>query len=193
MFDFSRGHWYPARFLSMAPLLVLMGLVLTACENKPQEPQTAHNAPSTSQVPSSISAEHKELHLALENVIKSGGKTGEAGKVVAERLGPHFEKEEQYALPELGLLPQLAEGKASADMKDVVDLSDKLKAELPQMLAEHKTIVAALDDLANAAKAENKTDAIEFTEKLKMHAQNEEEVLYPAAILVGEYLKLRLK
>ena len=113
--------------------------------------------------------------------------------MVAERLGPHFEKEEQYALPELGLLPQLAEGKASADMKDVVDLSDKLKAELPQMLAEHKTIVSALDDLANPAKAENKTDAIEFTEKLKMHAQNEEEVLYPAAILVGEYLKLRLK
>jgi hypothetical protein len=32
---------------------------------------------------------------------------------------------------------------------------------------------------------------VEFTHKLKMHAQNEEEVLYPAAILVGEYLKLR--
>jgi len=26
-----------------------------------------------------------------------------------------------------------------------------------------------------------------------LHAQNEEEVLYPAAILVGEHLKLRLQ
>jgi len=26
-----------------------------------------------------------------------------------------------------------------------------------------------------------------------LHAQTEEEVLYPAAILVGEYLKLKLK
>ena len=190
MFDHSDGYRFAARCLSIALLVSLMGLVLSGCGNKPQ---TVHNEPSKLQIPSSISAEHRELHLALESVISSGGKTGEAGKVVAERLGPHFEKEEQYALPELGLLPQLAEGKASADMMDMIDLSDKLKAELPQMLAEHKTIVAALDDLANAAKAENKTDAIVFTEKLRMHAENEEEVLYPAAILVGEYLRLRLK
>jgi hypothetical protein len=28
-------------------------------------------------------------------------------------------------------------------------------------------------------------------EKLKLHAENEEQVLYSAAILVGEYLKLQ--
>jgi hypothetical protein len=28
---------------------------------------------------------------------------------------------------------------------------------------------------------------------LMLHAQTEEEVLYPAAILIGEYLKLKLK
>ncbi|HEX2638933.1 MAG TPA: hemerythrin domain-containing protein [Pyrinomonadaceae bacterium] len=155
--------------------------------------QTAHSDPSKPQVPGSIAAEHKELHVALDNAVKSGGKTGEAAKVVADRLSSHFEKEEQYALPELGLLPQLAEGKVSADMKETIALADKLKAEMPQMLAEHNGIVEALDNLANAAKSENKTDAIEFAEKLKMHAQNEEEILYPAAILVGEYLKLRLK
>ena len=146
-----------------------------------------------SQIPKSINAEHEELHLALEKAIESGGKTGEAAKVVAERMHLHFKNEEEYALPQLGLLNQLAEGKVYGEMKEAIKLSDKLKADLPQMLAEHKTIVAALDNLSNAAKSENKTDVIEFTEKLKMHAQNEEEVLYPAAILVGEYLKLRLK
>jgi len=32
-----------------------------------------------------------------------------------------------------------------------------------------------------------------FAEKLMLHAQTEEEVLYPAAILVGEYLKVKLE
>jgi hypothetical protein len=32
-----------------------------------------------------------------------------------------------------------------------------------------------------------------FAEKLMLHAKTEEEVLYPAAILVGEYLKLKLE
>lgn len=30
-------------------------------------------------------------------------------------------------------------------------------------------------------------------EKLMLHAQTEEEVLYPTALLIGEYLKLKLK
>lgn len=185
---------WPAARLSAAVFLIgFTVLVLGGCGNTSNEPQATHTGQPKFQIPSSISSEHKELHSALEDIIRSGGKTGEAGKVVSERLGPHFEKEELYALPELGLLTQLADGKVSAEMKDTIALSDKLKAELPQMLAEHKTIVAALDDLANTAKTENKPDAVEFTEKLKMHAQNEEEVLYPAAILVGEYLKLRLK
>jgi hypothetical protein len=34
-------------------------------------------------------------------------------------------------------------------------------------------------------------EVVVFAEKLKLHAKNEEEVFYPAAILVGEYLKLR--
>ena len=144
-------------------------------------------------IPSSISEEHKELHRQLETAIESGGSTGAAAKIVAERLHSHFKKEEEYALPQLGLLTQLAQGKVSQDMRDAITLADRLKADLPQMLEEHKAIVAALDELEKAAKSENKPGAVEFTEKLRMHAQNEEEVMYPAAILVGEYLKLRLK
>ena len=34
---------------------------------------------------------------------------------------------------------------------------------------------------------------VHFAEKLTLHAQTEEEVLYPASILVGDYLKLRMK
>jgi hypothetical protein len=54
-------------------------------------------------------------------------------------------------------------------------------------------VVAALKNLIAAAEAEKKPEYARFAEKLMLHAQTEEEVLYPAAILVGEYLKLRFK
>ena len=78
-------------------------------------------------------------------------------------------------------------------MAAVLAMTDRLKAERQQMLREHKAIVAALEKLVAVAKAENKLEHANYAEKLMLHAQNEEEVLYPAAILVGEYLKMKLK
>jgi len=60
------------------------------------------------------------------------------------------------------------------------------------MLKEHDAIVAAIGKLAEAAREENKTEYVAFAKKLKLHARTEEEVLYPTAILIGEYLKLKL-
>jgi hypothetical protein len=71
-------------------------------------------------------------------------------------------------------------------------MTDRLKTDLPQMLAEHRAIVGALQNLIAAAKAEKKPESLRFAEQLQLHAQTEEQVLYPAAILVGEYVKLRL-
>ena|SRR6476660_4471009 len=62
-------------------------------------------------VPSSIRAEHEHLHHQLEAAMATGGKTGEQARKVAEVLGPHFAKEEAYAMPPLGLLESLTHGK----------------------------------------------------------------------------------
>jgi hemerythrin-like domain-containing protein len=159
-----------------------------------RQPATSHEEGKINlQVPSSIAAEHHEIHEQLANVIKSGGKTGDAAKIVEQRLSSHFEKEEVYALPQLALLAPLANEGVSPNMKPAIELSDRLKADMPKMLEEHKSIVEALNTLREAAKAENNMPAISFAEKLSAHAQNEEQVMYPAAILVGEYLKLKLK
>jgi len=53
---------------------------------------------------------------------------------VATVLHPHFVKEEEYALPPLGLLSFLADGQLMPEMRDVLKMTDKLKAELPKML-----------------------------------------------------------
>ncbi len=143
-------------------------------------------------IPHAMNVEHEELHKELVKAIESGGKTKAAAIVVAEALHAHFGNEEEYALPPLGLLPALAEGKITPDMAEVFKMTDTLKAEMPHMLEEHKAIVAALQKLIEAAREEGKFGPISFAEKLTLHAQNEEEVSYPTAILIGEYLKLKL-
>lgn len=144
------------------------------------------------EIPKPLKAEHDELHAELVRATKAGGRTGDAAKTVAKLLHPHFVKEEEYALPPLALLAALSQGKIEAGMADVLQMTDRLKPELPTMLAEHKEIVAALAKLVDAAKAENKPDIVHFADKLMLHAQTEEQVLYPAAILVGEVVRSKL-
>ncbi len=144
------------------------------------------------EIPTAMKAEHDELHSELVNATKAGGQTGEAAKAVAKVLHEHFVKEEEYALPPLGLLPALAQGKFEPGMADVLAMTDRLEAEMPQMLAEHKQIVAALEKLVAAAKAEQRPEIVNFAEKLMLHALAEEQVAYPTALLIGRYVKVRL-
>ncbi len=141
------------------------------------------------QIPSSLKAEHEELHSELVRAAKAGGRTGEAAKAVAKLMHPHFLKEDEYALPPLGLLGPLSEGKLEPAMADVLKMTDKLEAEMPRMLAEHKEIVTALQRLIDTAKSEIMLDYMRFAEKLMAHARAEEEVSYPTALLIGRYLK----
>jgi hypothetical protein len=76
-------------------------------------------------------------------------------------------------------------------MADVTTLTDSLRAEMPKMLAEHVQIRAATVKLEEAARSENNAQALKLTEKLKAHALTEEEVSYPAALLVGDIVKAR--
>jgi hypothetical protein len=144
-------------------------------------------------IPKTMETEHEELHRELQKATMEGWATGKAAKAVANVLHPHFVKEEEFALPPLGLFPQLSKGRVTTDMKDILLMTDKLKTDLDLMLEEHKEIVAALEKLVVAAKKENKPEYERFAEKLVLHAQAEEEIYYPAAILIGVYIKLRLK
>ena len=141
------------------------------------------------EIPAALKKEHEELHRELARATQSGGRAAEAAKAVAKLLHPHFVKEEEYALPPLGLLIALSTGKLEPDMADVLKLTDRLEVELPRMLAEHKDIVTALKHLIEAATAEDKPEYAHFAEKLMTHALTEEEVSYPTALLVGRYIK----
>ena len=145
------------------------------------------------QIPNSIRAEHHAIHAMLMEATKAPGQVGVAAKELAKVLHPHFEREEQIALPPLGLLASLANGdRLSQEVKsEVLMMTDSLRAELPRMLEEHKPIRAAVEKLRISASAERLTKYEQLAEQLTLHAQTEEEVLYPAAILVGDVIRMR--
>lgn len=150
-----------------------------------------HHANGEHRVPSSIEAEHKELHEELAKAIGSGGRTAEAARSVEKLLQPHFVKEERFGLPPLAVLADVAAGKMPPNAGDIIQMSDHLQQDMPTMLAEHAAIGQALERLRQAALGEHKPQAALFADHLQAHAKQEEEILYPAAILAGQYLKLK--
>lgn len=143
-------------------------------------------------IPTSLQQEHEALHDELRRATQADGEVGEAAKTLAQLMHPHFVKEDQIALPPLGLLGALSHGEFNAEMGDVLALTDRLEAELPAMLEEHKTIVAALQRLQKAAERAGRSDIVAFAHQLVQHARTEEEVMYPAAVLVGHHVRLML-
>jgi hypothetical protein len=107
-------------------------------------------------------------------------------------MHPHLLREDEYAIPPLGLLRQLAKGQVTPEMAEVLPLVARLKEEFPLMVEEHRAISGALIKLGYAACQEGLRQWAEFADEMRHHAQMEEEVFYPAAILVGEYVKARL-
>jgi hypothetical protein len=62
----------------------------------------------TFEIPTPLKLEHDELHADLVKATQADGRVGDAAKVVAKVLHEHFVKEEEFALPPLGLLSALA-------------------------------------------------------------------------------------
>lgn len=142
--------------------------------------------------PSSLEEEHKEIHEKLEKIVSSSGDTANMAKQVKSIMQPHFEKEEQLSIPVLGALQPYVNGTLTEETRNqAIQISQQFKQEYPTMLEEHKQIVAALGNLENTAMQENRQDVISFIADLKSHAMNEEQVTYPATIVVGELIELK--
>ena len=143
-------------------------------------------------VPESIRLEHEKIHTELVRATQLSGPVGAAARELAAVLHPHFVREEQIALPPLGLLAALARGEHEAGMQRVLPMTDSLRAELPRMLQEHKAIHAATLRLGEVAGTAKNESVARLAEDLKVHAQSEEDVFYPAAILVGDLVRMHL-
>jgi hypothetical protein len=140
-------------------------------------------------IPKAMAEEHEELHEELKKATTAKGEVGRAAKQMARVLHPHFERENELALPVIGVAREVAEGRVPSDASEALELCDNFKAEYEAMLMEHAKIVKALGALEKAARRARKRGAIEFTRRLKLHAQIEEDLTYPAVLMVGKLLK----
>jgi hypothetical protein len=128
------------------------------------------------------------LHEILARASKEEGELGNAAQELERALAPHFKREEQIATPPLGLLPRLVRENATAEMRAVLPLTEALERELPRMLQEHDVIRRAVQKFRAAAEAAQKEEFVRFSAQLAAHARQEEEIFYPAAVLVGRYV-----
>ncbi len=182
-------------FAGVASAIIAVGINSSAADKSDLHSHEGHSSGPTSSltIPQSLRVEHEHLHQRLEALVNKTGTVGQSAKKLAAVLDPHFEKENAEALPLLGLLAPVGRGEISETMRPAIEASRTLKAAMPQMIAEHKAIKLALDDLRKAGESSKDNDATKFAEELSLHAQTEEDVLYPAAILVGAYIETQLR
>ena len=153
--------------------------------------QRAADSASRTTIPSTIREEHEEIRTELASATKLAGRTGLAARALAALLQPHFVREEQIALPPLSLLGPLSRNERASSAAWALPMTDSLRREMPRMLRDHVAIRAAAQRLATAAQSEGQTMVVRFTDKLAVHARTEEELLYPAAIVVGDLMRAR--
>ena len=183
---------YRVPIIAVAASLLVMALPeLPAALGAPAQANRPGAQKSAPAIPQSLRTEHEEIHTALEAATRAPGRVGAAAKELAAVLGPHFERENQIALPPLGLLAPLSRGETPAGLPEVLAMTDALRKELPRMLEEHARIRSATLKLRTAAREEKASVHEHFAERLAAHAQTEEEILYPAAVLVGDIIRMR--
>jgi hemerythrin HHE cation binding domain-containing protein len=182
--------------LLLTPSIVIGAIVVLLLPHSTAAQSRATEATMTASnihIPKSVQAEHEAIHSALVEATHAPGRVGTAAKDLADVLHPHFVREEQIALPPLGLLAPLAAGDPLPESvaSEALAMTDALRSELPRMLEEHTKIRAAVEKLRLAARAEQATQYEQLADQLALHAQTEEEVLYPAAVLVGDVIRAR--
>lgn len=174
-------------------LLAGLGLLIVST---PAVAQHAHTQPASEaglQVPEPMRIEHEAIHARLEAATGVPGAVGAAARELAGILAPHFQRENQIALPPLSLLAPLSRGEPLTHEHAALALAmtDSLRVELPGMLEEHVRIAAAARNLERVARDHGNGEVEELAHELQMHARTEEEVHYPAAVLVGTLLRQR--
>ena len=126
--------------------------------------------------------EHEALHDRLRQATQAGGEVGGLAKTLARLMHPHFVKEDQIALPLLNLPAALARGDATPEMAGVLVLTDQLEPSYRRSPRNTRPSSKRCSGCTMQRRAKSATRS----------STSEEEVMYPAAILVGRFAPERL-
>jgi small-conductance mechanosensitive channel len=159
----------------------------------PAAPGVAQPVSHAGEIPQSLSVEHQDTLDQLANLGRRHGPVGVEARKALEVFKRHLERENAFILPPLTLLPYLADGKVTPDMKWAIAMADRVKAEREQIFQEHTQITDAMNALATAARATHDAEALAFAQSAVTDSLNDSEIGEPMAIVIGDYLKLKLQ
>lgn len=139
--------------------------------------------------PKSLQDDHQVLLSELKQVASLESGVAENAKNVANAFEAHFNREENTVLPQLSLLMAIAEGNWNIDTKEALLENNILLNEFRDLKNEHKKIFDAAKEMIRVAEKEKNSDAKKIAESIMLHIQVEEEVSYPAIMMISKYIK----
>ena len=152
----------------------------------------AQPSSQTRDIPQSLRVEHEDTLEQLTTLSKRRTAVGAEARKALALFKKHIQREEEYILPPLTLLPDLADGKITPDMKWAIAMADRVKAEREQIFLEHTQITDAMNALATAARQAHDVDALHFAQSAVADSLNDIELLEPMTMVIGDYLRAKL-
>jgi hypothetical protein len=152
----------------------------------------AQTAPHAGDIPQSLRVEHEDTLQQLTELSRKSGPVGVEARKALSLFKEHLQREEEFILPPLTLLSQLADGKVSQDMRWAIAMSDRVKAEREKTYQQHTAITDAMNALATAARKAHDTAALNFAQAAVADSLTDLELIEPMSIVIGDYLKAKL-
>ena len=149
-------------------------------------------APESHPIPHELQAEHARILEHLRALSHRSNAIGTAAQHVVALLAPHDQREQEFVLPLLGVLEPLATKGADSRMAWAIPMADRLETEKAALYDEHAAIIGALNELAAAGRRQHDRSVVQFAEAVASDEVNDGSVIYPAAILVGRYIREHL-
>jgi hypothetical protein len=148
--------------------------------------------PDAHAIPQSQIIEHEENLARLTTLAARPGPVGDIARRAVVLFKEHIARERDYILPPLTLLPYLADGKVTPDMRWAMEMTDRVRADREVIFDEHARIIAMLNELQFAAQQAHDTEAVDFARGAAVDALADSEILEPTVMLIGDVLRARL-
>ena len=169
--------------LTTAVLLVGVAAVGLPRSEATHPPQT---------IPQSLRLEHQEIIRQITALAEQPAPVGPEARRLLDLVKPHLQRNEEVMLPPLSLLPLVAKGKVTSDMKWALPLIDRAKAGQEQNLQEQQQITLQLNALAAAGDQANDAQALKAAQTLAGDMLAKEELTQPTVAMLGDYLRAKL-
>ena len=169
--------------------------VLLACSTVlawPAPPATAQTAPPGHDIPQSLRLEHEDAIAELDMLARRKTPVAAEARKLRDLLKRHQQREAEFILPPLTLLPALARGDVRPDMRWALEMADRVKAEHEAIFHEHEAITDGCSTLLAAAEQAHDRAATDIAHALVADSLNDLELLEPTVVLIGDVLRARL-